>query len=87
MFALTLFFSKMATPDFHHEAIGRLCGHIILKNGHAIDENLKLNIAEMFSTKIELTNNVTPSNVCHTCRRTVKHFFQEKGRGEVFQYV
>ena len=66
MFALTLFFSKMATPDFHHEAVGRLwniCGQIILKNGHDIDENLKLNIAEMFSTKIELTNNVTPSNV------------------------
>ena len=50
----------MATPDFHHEAIGRLCCHIILKNGHVIDENLKLNIADMFSTKIELTNNVTP---------------------------
>ena len=91
MFALTLFFfSKMATQDFHHEAIGRLCyicGQIILKDAHVIDENLKLNIAEMFSTKIELTNNVTPSNVCHTCWRTVKHFFQEKGRGEVFQYV
>ena len=90
MFALTYLFSKMSTPDFHHEAIGRLCyicGQIILKNGHVVDENLKLNIAEMFSTKIEFTNNVTLSNVCHTCRRMVKHFFQEKGRGEVFQYV
>ena len=80
MFALTLFFSKMATADSHHEAIGRLCytcGQIILKNGHVIDENLKLNIAEMFSTKIEFTNNVTPSNVCHTCWRTVKHFFKK----------
>ena len=72
----------MATPDFHHEAIGRLCyicDQIILKNGHVIDENLTLNIAEMFSIKIELTNNVTPSNVCHTCWRTVKHFFKKKG--------
>ena len=87
MFALTYLFSKMSTPDFHHEAIGRLCyicGQIILKNGHVIDENLKLNIAEMFSTKIELPNNVTPSNVCHTCWRTVKHFFKKKAEGKYF---
>ena len=89
MFALPIYFSKMATPDFHHEAIGRLCyicGQIILKNGHVIDENLKLNIAEMFSTAIELANNVTPSNVCHTCWRTVKHVSRKKQSG-VLQYV
>ena len=77
----------MATPDFHHEAIGRLCyisGQIILKNGLVIDENLKLNIADMFSTKIELTNNVTPLNVCHTCWITVKHFFKKKAEGKYF---
>ena len=77
----------MATSDFHHEAIGRLCficGQIILKNGHDIDENLKLNIAEMFSTEIELKNNVTPSNVCHACWRTVKHFFKNKAEGKYF---
>ena len=77
----------METSDFHHEAIGRLCficGQIILKNGHDIDENLKLNIAEMFSTEIELKNNVTPSNVCHACWRTVKHFFKNKAEGKYF---
>ena len=56
------------------------CGQIILKNRHVIDENLKLNIAEMFSSKIRTTNNVTPSNVCHT----VKHFFKKEEEGKYF---
>ena len=38
----------------------------------------------MFSTKIELTNNVTPSNVCQTCWRTVKHFFKKNAEGKYF---
>ena len=61
---------KMTSTDFHVEAIDRLgfvCGCIIMKNGHPILLVLKEATSLTFERSINLLENVTSSNICHSC--------------------
>ena len=61
---------KMMSTDFHVEAIDRLCfvcGFIIMKNGHHILLVLKEAMSLTFERSINLLENVTSSNICHSC--------------------
>ena len=60
----------MTSTDFHVEAIDRLClvcGSIIMKNGHHILLVLKEAMSLTFERSINLLENVTLSNICHSC--------------------
>ena len=60
----------MTSTDFHVEAIDRLCfvcGSIIMKNGHHILPVLKEATRQTFKRSINLLENVTSSNIHHTC--------------------
>ena len=59
----------MTSTDFHVGAIDRLCfvcGCIIMKNGHHILLVLKEAMSLTFES-INLLENVTSSNICHSC--------------------
>ena len=61
---------KMTSTDFRVEAIDRLCflcGSIIMKNGHHILPVLKEATSLTFERSINLLENVTSSNICHSC--------------------
>ena len=61
---------KMTSTDFHVEAIDRLCfvcGCIIMKIGHHILLVLKEAMSLTFERSINLLENVTSSNICHSC--------------------
>ena len=61
---------KMTSTDFHVEAIDRLyfvCGSILMKNGHHILFVLKESTSLTFERSINLLQNVTTSNICHSC--------------------
>ena len=61
---------KMTSTDFHVEAIDRLCfvcGFIIMKNGHHILLVLKEAMSLTFERSINLLENVTSNNICHSC--------------------
>ena len=61
---------KMTSTDFHVEAIDRLCfvcGCILMKNGHHILLVLKEAMSLTFERSINLLENVTSSNICHSC--------------------
>ena len=61
---------KMTSTDFHVEAIDRLCfvcGCILMKNGHHILLVLKEAMILTFERNINLLENVTSSNICHSC--------------------
>ena len=61
---------KMTSTDFHVEAIDRLCfvcGFIIMKNGHHILLVLKEATSLTFERSINLLENVTSNNICHSC--------------------
>ena len=61
---------KMTSTDFHVEAIDRLCfvcGSIIMKNGHHVLAVLKEAMSLTFERSINLLENVTSSNICHSC--------------------
>ena len=61
---------KMMSTDFHVEAIDRLCfvcGFIIMKNGHHILLVLKEATSLTFERSINLLENVTSNNICHSC--------------------
>ena len=61
---------KMTSTDFLVEAIDRLCfvcGSIIMKNGHHILAVLKETMSLTFERNINLLENVTSSNICHSC--------------------
>ena len=78
---------KMTSTDFPVEAIDRLCfvcGSIIMKNRHHILPVLKEAMSLTFERSINLLENVTPSNICHSCWRTVKQFSDQKKRGLCF---
>ena len=60
----------MTSTDFHVEAIDRLCfvcGFIIMKNGHHILLVLKEAMSLTFERSINLLENVTSNNICHSC--------------------
>ena len=60
----------MTSTDFHVGAIDRLCfvcGCIIIKNGHRILLVLKEATSLTFERSIYLLENVTSSNICHSC--------------------
>ena len=60
----------MTSTDFHVEAIDRLCfvcGCIIMKNGHHILLVCKEAMSLTFERSINLLENVTSSNMCHSC--------------------
>ena len=60
---------KMTSTDFHAEAIDRLCfvcGGIIMKNGHHILLVLKEAMSLTFERSINLLENETSSNICHS---------------------
>ena len=61
---------KMTSTDFHVEAIDQLffvCGCILMKNGHHILLALKKAMSLTFERSINLLENVTSSNICHSC--------------------
>ena len=61
---------KMTSTDFHVEAIDRLCflcGCIIMKNGHHILLVSKESMSLTFERSINLLENVTSNNICHSC--------------------
>ena len=60
---------KMMSTDFHVEAIDRLCfvcGFIIMNNGQHILLVLKEAMSLTFDRSINLLENVTSSNLCHS---------------------
>ena len=60
----------MTSTDFHVEAIDRqcfICGSIIMKNGHHILAVLKEAPSLTFERSINLLENVTSSNISHSC--------------------
>ena len=60
----------MTSTDFHVEAIDRLCfvcGSTIMKNGDHILAVLKEAASQTFEKSINLLENVTSSNICHSC--------------------
>ena len=68
----TFFFRKikMKSTDFHVEPIDRLCfvcGCIIMKNVHHILAVLKEATSLTFERSINLLEDVTSSNLCHSC--------------------
>ena len=67
----SFFFRKIiATSTGFHEAIDRLCfvcGSIIMKNGHHVLAVLKEAMSLTFERSINLLENVTSSNICHSC--------------------
>ena len=74
MFSLSfLFFLQkiiMTSTDFHVEAIDWLCfvcGCIIMKNGHHISLVLKESTSLPFERSINLLENMTLSNISHSC--------------------
>ena len=70
---LSSFFSrkiKMTSTDFHVEAIDWLCfvcGCILMRNGHHILLEFKEAVSLTFERSINLLENVTSSNICHSC--------------------
>ena len=61
---------KMTSTDFPVEVIDRLCfvcGCIIMKNGHHILLVSKEAMSLTFVRSINLLENVTSSNICHSC--------------------
>ena len=61
---------KMTSTDFPVEAIDRLCfvcGCIIMENGHHILLVLKEAMSLTFERSINLLENVTSSNIRHSC--------------------
>ena len=86
-FIFTIFPFFQTSTDFHVEAIARLCfvcGSIIKKNGHHILPVLKEAMSLTFERSINLLENVTPSNICDSCWRTVNQFSDQKKRGLCF---
>ena len=68
-FVFTIF-PIITSTDFHVEATDRLClecGSIIMKNGHHILPVLKEAMSLTFERSINLLENMTPSNICHSC--------------------
>ena len=59
----------MTSTDFHVEAIDRLCFvcGCIMKNGHHILLVLKEAMSLTFERSINLLENLTSSNICHSC--------------------
>ena len=60
----------MTSTDFPVDAIDRLCfvcGCIIMKNGHHILLVSKEAMNLTFERSINLLENVTSSNICHSC--------------------
>ena len=60
----------MTSTDFHVDAIDGLCflcGSIIMTNGHHILAVLKEAMSLTFERSINLLENVTSSNICHSC--------------------
>ena len=71
----------MTSTDFHVEAIYRLCfvcGSIIMKNGHHILPVMKEPMSQNFESSINLLENATSTNMCHSCWRTVKQFLSHR---------
>ena len=55
-----------------------------MKNGHRILSVLKEATSLTIERSINLLENVTPSNIRHSCWRTVKQFPDQKKRGLCF---
>ena len=62
----SFFFRKIiiTSTDFHVEAIDRICFVCVKKNGHHV---LKEATRLTFEKSISLLENVTSSNICHSC--------------------
>ena len=77
----------MTSTDFHVEAIDRLCfvcGFIIMKNGHHILLVLKEAMSLTFDRSINLLENVTSNNICHSCWTQRCPLFRGVRYSEVF---
>ena len=78
---------KMTSTDFHVEAIDRLCfvcGFILMKNGHHILLVLKEAMSLTFERSINLLENVTSNNICHSCWAQRCPLFRGVRYSEVF---
>ena len=78
---------KMTSTYLHVEAIDRLCfvcGCIIMKNGHHILLVLKEATSLTFERSINLLENVTSSNICHSCWTQRCPLFRGVRYSEVF---
>ena len=78
---------KMTSTDFHVEAIDRLCfvcGFIIMKNGHHILFVLREAMSLTFERSINLLENVTSNNICHSCWAQRCPLFRGVRYSEVF---
>ena len=77
----------MMSTDFPVKAIDRLCfvcGSIIMKNGHHILLVLKEAMSLTFERSINLLENETPINICHSCWTQRCPLFRGVRYSEVF---
>ena len=77
----------MTSTDFPVEAIDRLyfvCGCIIMKSGHHILLVSKEAMSLTFERSINLLENVTSSNICHSCWTQRCPLFRGVRYSEVF---
>ena len=78
----------MVSIQTHVEAIERLCsvcGNIIMKNSHKVDDRQFGMMKDLFKTDVTIVEGVTPNKLCHSCWRTIRRSKEKANQGIAYR--